>query len=249
MTINTSKFHESHMNGYISGEKQKDIARPLLKLRYEYLEDIINAHKYKSICELGSGQGMVVLYLLKNCSNIKEYICIDPDTLRPGKFPEDKFLRFNIPITRYIKNTAINAASEFPDNHFDLIYMDYLSFIVKPGNLLEPLEDCKHNIRVWKNKVKDGGILCGHDYCRTDDRFKQIGQALEEVFPFGVNRIIENQRYLDQGRCVHFWWLYNVNEKQKEIEHYQGMKQRGEIDEKKYNSLLHSCSERFKKLS
>lgn len=240
MTINKAKFHESHMLGYINGEKQKDITRPLLKLRYEYLEDIINTHKFTKICELGSGQGMVVFYLLTNCPSIKEYICIDPDTLRPGKFPEDKFLRFNIPTTRYIKNTAINAASEFPDSHFDLVYMDYLNFI--------PIKECENDIKSWRKKVKDGGILCGHDYCRTDDRFKQVGQALENVFHFGVNRIIENQRYLDQGRCVHFWWLYNVNEKQKEIEHYQGMKQRGEIDEEKYNRLCCTCTKRLEKL-
>ena len=53
-----------------------------------------------------------------------------------------------------VKQPSIEAAAQFPDGTFDLVYLD--------GNhgYLDVLED----IKAWAPKVKDGGLLAGHDY-------------------------------------------------------------------------------------
>ena len=45
-------------------------------------------------------------------------------------------------------------ALPFPDHSFDLVYID--------ANHDE--EPFRQDLRMWKSKVRDGGILAGHDY-------------------------------------------------------------------------------------
>jgi len=49
---------------------------------------------------------------------------------------------------------SLEAAKSFPDGYADLLFIDG-----------EHTEDaCRADIMAWARKVKDGGILCGHDY-------------------------------------------------------------------------------------
>ena len=53
-----------------------------------------------------------------------------------------------------IKKSSVDAAKEFEDGSLDCVYVD-----------AEHLYDyIRADIQAWKDKIKDGGILCGHDF-------------------------------------------------------------------------------------
>ena len=195
----------------------KDDNKPLLKTRYEYLEDWINASKYEKIIELGAGSGIPAIYLLERCGSIKEYIAVDPESVeylsRKEGFPKFLIDKYKDKL-KFVKTTAFEASSLFPDGYFDLIYLDFLGIMshkFTPGSS-EGFEECKKNILAWIPKVRKNGMLCSHDYIRK--MFKNHCNALEEVFPDGVNLIKESSIYMDTSVSPHkeislyLWWKY-----------------------------------------
>ena len=53
-----------------------------------------------------------------------------------------------------IKKPSVEAAKDFEDGSLDCVYVD-----------AEHLYDyIRSDIQAWKDKIKDGGVLCGHDY-------------------------------------------------------------------------------------
>lgn len=53
----------------------------------------------------------------------------------------------------YVRETSVQAAAGFPDRWFDFVYID------ADHRREQVLADC----RAWAPKVKNGGLLCGHD--------------------------------------------------------------------------------------
>lgn len=86
---------------------------------------------------------------------------------------------------RIIRATSEDASKVFPDNYFDLLFIDASHFAI----------DVENDIKVWLSKVKVGGFLTGHDY----------GNRHVEVKPT-VDRIlgIENIQTTPLG----FVWIY-----------------------------------------
>jgi predicted O-methyltransferase YrrM len=54
----------------------------------------------------------------------------------------------------FIRKTSVEAAKDFPDGHFDFVYID--------GD--HSYECCKEDMEAWYPKIKKGGVLCGHDF-------------------------------------------------------------------------------------
>lgn len=67
--------------------------------------------------------------------------------------------------------SSLDAACRFPDNLFDFVFIDSS----------HTYEQTKAEIRLWWRKVKDGGILAGHDY--NDGDGKDVKRAVDEVIP------------------------------------------------------------------
>ena len=67
-----------------------------------------------------------------------------------------------------IKKPSIDAVNDFPDKYFDLVYID--------AN--HSYKSVKQDIIAWMPKVKEGGILAGHDY----PIFEGVKQAVDEIF-------------------------------------------------------------------
>jgi len=67
-----------------------------------------------------------------------------------------------------IELDSIEAAAGFPDNYFDLVFID----------ALHSYEGCLADIKAWLPKVKQGGYICGHDYPRRPG----VVQAVKEIF-------------------------------------------------------------------
>lgn len=56
----------------------------------------------------------------------------------------------------FIRKFSVNAVNDFTDGSLDFVYID--------GN--HDFKNCTHDIVEWSKKVKDGGIISGHDYIK-----------------------------------------------------------------------------------
>lgn len=56
------------------------------------------------------------------------------------------------------RNYSVEASAQFPDGHFDWIFID--------GN--HTYEAVRDDLRAWAPKIKPDGIILGHDFANTD---------------------------------------------------------------------------------
>ena len=70
--------------------------------------------------------------------------------------------------------------SSFSDNFFDFIYIDGCAHTgQKKGQ----------TIRDWLPKIKDNGVICGHDYCEEYPKTKHYVDLIGEENNFNINVI------------------------------------------------------------
>jgi hypothetical protein len=87
------------------------------------------------------------------------------------------------------------ALSRFPDNYFDMIYID----------ADHSYSGCKKDLEISYSKIKNGGYIMGHDYQQNFEKTKN-------VYKFGVNRAVNefcklyNQKIIMKGidGCVSY---------------------------------------------
>lgn len=71
---------------------------------------------------------------------------------------------------KIVKAYSHVAANDFADHSLDFVFID-----ADHG-----YEGCKRDIEAWVNKVKPGGLLCGHDYENTDFPKFGVTKAVNE---------------------------------------------------------------------
>lgn len=78
-----------------------------------------------------------------------------------------------------VKATSNETVNKYEDDSFDMVFLD---FTVHYDEYLEA-------IKKWSIKIKEGGIICGHEY---SDDWKEVKKAVDEVFgkPDGVVEMI-----------------------------------------------------------
>lgn len=69
---------------------------------------------------------------------------------------------------KVLRMTSVEAAQQVPDGSVDFVFID--------GD--HSYEGCSTDIAVWWPKLKDGGLLSGHDY--RDERNYGVKQAVHE---------------------------------------------------------------------
>lgn len=99
---------------------------------------------------------------------------------------------------RIIKNDSVHQASSYPDNYFDIVYID----------ASHEYKDVVADIKAWTKKVKVGGFLCGDDYVkgwegviRAVDLFVRSSQKFRDFTKVGnqqwfVRRVIPEKKKL-----------------------------------------------------
>jgi len=158
----------------------------------------------QKIAEIGVFKGYLVKQMLKYCSsNISEYWAIDPwvqykysqaqkdsgycwpgrNRNLPGKWEKrylyvSKLMRY-FPKLHVVRATSVVAAKLFPEGYFGLVFID--------GD--HSYEGVIDDINAWLPLVKDGGVLCGHDYGNIGGRGvkKAVDELLGdqvEIFPW-----------------------------------------------------------------
>lgn len=141
---------------------------------------------FKKGVEVGTDQGEFAEVLCKTIPDL-DLSCVDPwkaEAYEPGYQPESyekqeyfdkrheetrhRLAGFNATL---IRKTSMEAVKDFPDNSLDFVYID------ANHDFLNVTQD----VHYWLKKVRPGGILSGHDYCkfpfRKYNHVKKVVQA------------------------------------------------------------------------
>lgn len=143
------------------------------------LYDLIKENFYEDsvLLEVGSFAGVSTELFAQIC---KKVYAVDPwdlnkeyAELHPTSVIESE-KRFDLMASKYdnivkMKRFSQNVHWSFGNSTLDVVYID-------GEHLYEPV---KRDINLWLPKVKDGGILCGHDFGEPG-----VKQALDEIFPY-----------------------------------------------------------------
>jgi hypothetical protein len=89
----------------------------------------------------------------------------------------------------FLEVTSVEAAKRFQDKEFDYVYID--------GN--HDYEFVKLDLEVWFPKVRDGGVLAGHDFNKPK-QFPGITKAVIEFAKKNNFKVVYNQVDSD-------WWI------------------------------------------
>lgn len=138
-------------------------------------------------CEVGVNRGHHAWYILDNWPG--DLWLVDGWADRPGppgvgidwggqhkqnSFLEECRLRLRSFTSRTIFHRAFSpqAAASYPDGFFDFVYID----------ATHTYEAVRDDLAAWYPKVREGGLLCGHDYMDGLFHGKQFGvkQAVDE---------------------------------------------------------------------
>ena len=145
--------------------------------------------------EVGSWKGKSVSYIAVEIINSgKDIKCYAVDTWNGSKEHQNDisvisnslyelFLDNSEPVKNVVvpvRKSSLEAAKDFSDGSIDVVYLD----------ASHEYDDVKDDILAWLPKVKQGGILAGHDYT-----WESVKRAVDETL--GENSI--------QRHCFSSW--------------------------------------------
>lgn len=85
--------------------------------------------------------------------------------------------------------SSLEAAEKFPEVHFDFVFIDSSHLY----------EDTKKEIVVWYDKIKENGVLAGHDAISHEG----VRRAIHEVIPIEFSRTDIPGRNFPVERVLH----------------------------------------------
>lgn len=149
-------------------EKIKDLCGlEILPSGHRRWKPFMEKYNCQTICEIGVSEGINFYLMIEHKPKIA--VAIDPwmddgiisrnDSGYSQEFLDKIFEKFkkNIKDKLFVKiyrGYSFNAVKNFPDEYFDLVYID-------ADHTYEP---CLKDIEDWYPKVKKGGFLTGDDY-------------------------------------------------------------------------------------
>jgi hypothetical protein len=164
----------------------------------------LNSHLPKqggvfNVAEVGVAGGVNAMIMLKASDRIHLTLV---DDYSFGQTPES-MLSLTEPYkdrVKFINKTSLEAAQEFPDNHFDYVYID------ASHDYQSVLEDLK----AWYPKVKLGwGMFAGHDWNKEGVR-----KAMQEFLKDNPQRLFGIENYINIDGCLDLeeqqgcdWWF------------------------------------------
>ena len=138
------------------------------QMRWHVLLDLIEYWKYNKIVEVGSQEGRTPWYILTNTSRESvEVSLVDPYIMYDNYGYEEPFSMSVV--EKQAKEYSVDAAKLFDDRSLDLVFID--------AN--HTYEHVKEDIEAWYPKIRDGGILSGHDFSGD---FPGVEKAVREYF-------------------------------------------------------------------
>ncbi len=164
----------------------------IMRKRWDLIIKIMRKRPHAIGAEIGVWRGTNAQRILANLQGIEKYYCVDPwqlysehaKTLRvqskervyPHQRAYGDFLQRVKPWKNkviIVRKMSMDALSLIPDEYLDWVFID--------AN--HAYEYAKQDIIGWSAKVKQGGIIFGHDFY---DKQKVIREV-----PFGVQRAVK----------------------------------------------------------
>lgn len=148
----------------------------MLRMKYEYLPDreygftrVINECNYKIGIEIGVRNAHYSVWLLKHTNLVKLYsldqTCFHDTLQNLRPFGER---------SEFVNDRSPQAASRFPDEFFDFIYID-------AGH---SYNDVYNDMNGWWQKLRHGGMFCGDDYTHVHNPGEGVYGVVEAVNKF-----------------------------------------------------------------
>jgi predicted O-methyltransferase YrrM len=113
------------------------------------------------IAEIGSQYGIHAFEILNDLHPSSLYLI---DILKDLDKAKDNLKDFNQ--VSFITKSSVEASKDFSDNYFDLVYID----------AEHTYDSVKEDISVWTPKVKEWGIIAGHDW-----KLEEVKNAVKSI--------------------------------------------------------------------
>ena len=134
--------------------------------------------RFSTIAEVGVANGSSAIFLAEALLNMnKRFKFYFIDSLSYGQeYQHREILRNTCEAElgewcEIIPASSVEASCMFPDNHFEFVFID----------ASHKFEWTKADVRCWYPKVKDHGILAGHDY--NSEEGAEVKQAIDICIP------------------------------------------------------------------
>ena len=166
-----------------------------IKHHYKSFYEVLKNKPHVVGCEVGVHTGLMPMRLMRALPKIETYIVVDPwesYVKYDGKTyrkPGHKVIKtWDKAIMDFFKNTykyrhkimmlrmtSVQASKHFEDESLDWVFID--------AN--HEYEYIKENLHIWSVKVKEGGVVAGHDYKNPKEKSKGWGitKAVDEFVP------------------------------------------------------------------
>ena len=119
--------------------------------------------------EIGIEHGTSAMAMIQNYESIEQYYCIDPWRGRDEKYERVKVLLESTGKATVLRMTSDEAVNHVPNN-LDFVYID--------GD--HSYEQVLRDLENWVPKIRSGGIISGHDWCKFEIGVVEAGT---EYFP------------------------------------------------------------------
>jgi SAM-dependent methyltransferase len=189
------------------------------KPTYDFMVDFLNKNNELKIgCEVGVAGGQNIKHILKNCSHIQKIFGVDSyseiswdmqdiDIDKEFKGFDGLFNEVNSMLSQFgervklIRKFSVEACKEFEDKSLDFVFID-------AGH---EFDDCYNDIINWYPKVKENGLIIGHDWYHP--AWPGVTQSVMKIFK------TEDIQYFKAP--VHVWFVKKKTKDMNGIEKFK----------------------------
>jgi hypothetical protein len=158
-------------------------------------EPFMRKYKCDYVCELGVFKGANFMQMIRH--NPKLAVAVDTwnndgvyspsiqsysEEELQSQYDTFRNLVRNLPFVRVVRENTIEAAKQFPDNFFDVVYVD----------ADHSFEGCLNDLVTWYPKIKPGKFLAGHDYA---ERLRTTYGVFDAVNKFAKENKLQIARF------------------------------------------------------
>lgn len=175
--------------GDANEELKNDLQAIRVHKRKNQWEPFMRKYNCQIIAEIGVQRGINFAEMIKH--NPKEAIAVDSwiedgvisrnDGVYPPEVLEQQYQQFKKSVegksfVKILREYSFDAVKHFPDNYFDLVYID----------ADHSYEGCRRDLEDWYPKIKQGKYLIGDDYRNYESLERKPG------IKFGVIEAVNN---------------------------------------------------------